>query len=81
MEYKPTFTKEEIDELVEWFNTHKYEQAVDLGNGISTANLVETLKPMIRIAQTKYDNRTFSGQIHVLFQIRDTLIRQGKVLD
>ena len=80
MEYKTTYTKEEIDELTNWFSTHQFEQEIDLGNGISTKNLDETLKPMLHIAHTKYDQRIFSGQIHLLFKIREELIKKNKVL-
>lgn len=78
-QYKPTFTKQDVDELVNWFNTHQFEDELDLGNGVSTTNLHQSIKPMIHIAQTKYENRTFSGQIYMLYRIRDALIQQNKV--
>lgn len=74
MEYKPTYTKEEIDELTNWFETHTYEKELDLGDGIYIKNLDETIPPMLHVAQTKYENRTFSGQIHQLFRIREALL-------
>lgn len=74
MEYKPTYTKEEIDELTIWFETHTYEKELDLGDGIYIKNLDETIPPMLHVAQTKYENRTFSGQIHQLFRIREALL-------
>ena len=80
MEYKATYTKEEVDELVTWFDTHTYEQSIDLGSGISIPNVSTTVKQMSHIARTKYDNRRFSGQIFVLFRIREELIKQNKVL-
>lgn len=80
MDFKELFTIEEIDELATWFNTHKYEQTVDLGNGISTTELDKILVPMLRVAQTRYRIRAFSGQIYILFRIREILIKEGKVL-
>lgn len=81
MIYKPTYTKEEVEELTNWFDTHKYENEVDLGQGILISDLRKALIPMRNIALNKYDNRTFSGQIHILFRIREELIKQGKVTD
>ena len=74
MEYKTSYTKEEIDELVNWFKTHTYEKELDLGGGLFIKDLDVTLPPMIHVAQTKYENRTFSGQIHQLFRIREALL-------
>lgn len=79
MEYQTSFTKEEIDELAQWFATHECEQEIDLGNGIHINHLDETLKPMLHIARMKHDNRAFSGQIHVLFKIKEELLKQNKV--
>ncbi|MDO5482300.1 MAG: hypothetical protein Q4F47_04600 [Bacteroidaceae bacterium] len=80
MEYKPTFTKEEIEDIIHWFATHKLEQDIDLGNGIHIRELDTALKQLTHIAKTRHDNRVFSGQIYMLFKIKDELIKQGKVL-
>ena len=74
MEYKTTYTKAEIEELVNWFATHMFEKELDLGGGLYIKNLDETIPPMLHVAQTKYDNKTFSGQIHQLFRIREALL-------
>ena len=74
MEYKTTYTKAEIEELVNWFATHTFEKELDLGGGLYIKNLDETIPPMLHVAQTKYDNKTFSGQIHQLFRIREALL-------
>ena len=80
MGFKPTYTKEEIAEIVNWFSAHKFEQDIDMGSGIHIRELDTTLKQLIHVAQTKYENRVFSGQIHMLFKIKEELIKQGKVL-
>lgn len=80
MEYKTTFTKEEIDEIASWFETHRCEQDIDLGGGIHIRELDTALKQLLHIARTKYENRVFSGQIFLLFRIRDELLKQGKVI-
>ncbi|MCH5174937.1 MAG: hypothetical protein J1F40_03530 [Prevotellaceae bacterium] len=81
MDYKPTYTKEEVDELLNWFDTHKYERELDLGHGLRISDVSATLTPMRNIALAKHDNRTFSGQIQLLFRIREELIKQGKVTE
>lgn len=81
MTYKPTYTKEEVEELVKWFDTHKYEKEVDLGHGIFIRDIQTALPPMRNIALAKYENRCFSGQIQLLFRIREELIKQGKVTE
>ena len=80
MEYKPTFTKEEIDELISWFTTHKFEKELILDKGIVVKDLDKALPPLIHVAQTRYENRNFSGQIFMLYKIREALIKQGKVI-
>ena len=81
MTYKPTYTQEEVEELVNWFDTHKYENELDLGQGIRIVDMKTTIPPMRNIALTKYNNRTFSGQIQLLFRIREEMIKQGKVTE
>lgn len=79
MEYKPTYTKEEVDELVNWFSTHTFEKELDMGGGIYIRDVQMAIGPMMHIAKTKYENRTFSGQIFLLFRMRDELLKQNKV--
>ena len=80
MEYKSSFTQEETEELISWFNTHQFEKEVDLGQGIVVKDLNKALPPLLHIAKTKYENTCFSGQIFILFRIREELIKQGKVI-
>lgn len=79
MGYKPTYTKEEVEELNNWFATHTFENELDLGGGIYIEDLRKTLPPMLHIAMNRYDSRTFSGQVHLVFKIREELIKQNKV--
>ena len=53
MEYKPTYTKEEVDELEHWFDTHTYETELDMGSGLHIADLRNTLPQMLHVARTK----------------------------
>jgi hypothetical protein len=79
MEYKPTYTKEEVAELENWFATHTFEKELDMGGGIYIDDVQMAIGPMLHIARTKYDNRNFSGQIHHLFMMREELLKQNKV--
>ncbi len=79
MEYKATYTKEEVEELVEWFNTHEYDNEVDLGEGQFINDIKKCAKALSHTTLTQYANPTFSGSICNLFKIREALINQGKV--
>lgn len=79
MEYKTTYTKQEIDELTQWFDSHTFEKELDMGKGMYIEDVNFTIKPMLHIAQTQYENKTFSGQIHQLYRIKELLIQQNKV--
>ncbi|OKZ24810.1 MAG: hypothetical protein BHV77_03885 [Bacteroides sp. 43_108] len=77
--YKPTYTKEEVDELVKWFNEHEYDDEVDLGHGQYIKSVKVSVAQLSHLAQLYYANRNFSGPINMLFKIRDCLTEQGKV--
>ena len=79
MEYKPTYTKEEVAELENWFATHTFEKELDMGDGVYIEDAQTTIVPMLNVARTKYENRNFSGQICFLFKMREELLKQNKV--
>ena len=79
MEYKPTYTKEEVAELENWFATHTFEKELDMGDGIYIEDVQTTIVPMLNVARTKYENRNLSGQICFLFKMREELLKQNKV--
>ncbi len=73
MEYKLTYTKEEVKQLENWFATHTFEKELDMGGGLFIKDLDLTIPPMLHVARTQYDNKTFSGQIHQLYRIKEML--------
>ena len=79
MEYKPTYTKEEVAELENWFATHTFEKELDMGDGIYIEDVQTTIVPMLNVARPKYENRNFSEQICFLFKMREELLKQNKV--
>ena len=79
MDYKRTYTKDEAEELIHWFETHECEQDIDIGQRVHIKNLSLALKQLFHVARTQYNNPSFSGQINLLGRIKDALIEQGKV--
>lgn len=79
MEYKATYTKAEVEELIGWFNTHEYENEIDLGKGQLIKDVKKCAKALSHTTLTQHHNTTFSGSICNLFRIREALISQGKV--
>ena len=79
MEYKSTYTAEDVKELYKWFDEQHYENAVNLGHGVNVKDVKMLVDSSRTVALAKYDNPTYSGQIHFLFMVREALINQGKV--
>ena len=49
MGYKPTYTKEEIAEIVNWFSAHKFEQDIDMGSGIHIRDILDMRKNIMKL--------------------------------
>lgn len=79
MEYKSTYTEEDVKELYKWFDEQHYENTVDLGHGVNVKDVKLLVESSRTVAFKKSDNPTYSGQIYLLFRVRDELIKQGKV--
>lgn len=79
MEFKSRYTKEETAELVQWFESHEYENELRIDKAQYIIDLKKSLKQFTHIALTQYDNPNFAGFICNLFKIREELIKQGKV--
>ncbi len=79
MEYKSTYSAEEVKELYQWFDEHEYENSIELGYGIKVMDIKMLLDRSHSIAVKKHNNPTYSGQINFLFQVQQALIEQGKV--
>lgn len=76
MEYKNTYTEEDIKELYKWFDEQHYDNAVELGHGIDVKDVKLLVDGSRSVAFSQYDNPTYSGQIHFLFMVRDALIKK-----
>jgi len=81
MEYKTDYTEEELNELFDWFETHKFENQINLGKGINVVDVKLYVQSSINQIKSHPNNVTFSGLMYKLFIMKDELIKQGKVLD
>ena len=81
MEYNRTYKEADVKELYKWFDEQHYDNAVELGHGIDVKDVKMLVDCSRSVALAKYDNPTYSGQIHFLFMVREALINQGKVKD
>ncbi len=79
MEYKRSYSQEEVHELYGWFKDFKYEGPVDIGHGQFVKNAKDTVNRIIMQTEGNIDNPIYSGMIHQLGIIKDELIRQGLV--
>ena len=77
MDYKNSYTKEEVMELYEWFDTHDYPTEMDLGHGVYVKDTKLLIEKSRAVAQKKHNNPTYSGQINLLFQLREKIIQNG----
>ena len=80
MEYKAKYTNEELNELFQWFESHKYENQVELGFGEKVVDVKHCVTNMITNIKSNPHHVTFSGLAYKLFCIREALIEQNKVL-
>ena len=81
MEYKRTYTKEEAEEIIRWFDAHECNQEVDLGHGLVVENIKHLINQSRNIVLKKYDNPTYSGQIQFLYHLQEVMIEKGLVND
>ncbi len=77
--YKPTYTKEEVEELLHWFDSNTYDNEVNIGSGQHVNDVKKCVNMLRYTAIERHNNTTFSGPISVLFTIKESLIEQGKV--
>jgi hypothetical protein len=81
-EYKVQYTKEEVDELIQWFEDRKESlpKTAKIGDYVSIDDLPTTLKALEYNARRNRENVVFSGLIHQLFLLRDELMKsmEGK---
>ncbi len=77
--YQPSYTKEEVEELLQWFDTNTYDNEINIGSGQHVNDVKKCVNMLRHTALSRHNSTTFSGPISVLFTIREQLIEQGKV--
>lgn len=71
MEFKPTYTKAEVEELVAWFEKNEYPHSLEMGDGITIEDTEKTVRQLSHLALTQHENRNFCGPINLLFRIKE----------
>lgn len=79
MDFKKQYIHEEIEEVIAWFEKHKNDipQTLDLDKATHIPDFPSTLHCYIEIAQTHFNNPTYSGQIYTLFRMREAMQQMG----
>ncbi len=77
MQYKKHFTTEELNEILEWFDTNrnKLPNSLKLDNATYIKDFKRTLQLYYDIAREHRDNPTYSGQIYHLFQMKEAVLK------
>jgi len=83
--YKPKYTKEEADEIVGWFRSHKFKtplsEPLQLTNGVSIKDLDKAISGFCHLAENYHDNTNYSGEIQLLYKLRKELTDKGLVME
>lgn len=79
MEYKKTYTTEELREVIHWFEERKERlpQSLRLDKGTFIPDLPLTAGYYVAIARKHYANPTYGAQIWMLFKMHDRLLEEG----
>lgn len=81
--FKPSYTSEEKDELVTWFEERmeRLPQTLQMDDCMSTKDLPRTVRSYIKLFKTNRTNVEFSGYIAHLFMMREALRRDNPDID
>ncbi|MGN1240847.1 MAG: DUF6965 family protein [Alloprevotella sp.] len=79
MDYKSIFSKEELNELTDWFNERKDKlpETLQVDDATFVKDLHQTVDYYLRLVELYHDKRAFSGQLYLLERIRKKLIELG----
>ena len=75
MEYKKIYTPEELDDLTQWI-TEKMPlmpESLQVDEATYIADLKTTAGYYLEIIELHRENRTYGGQIRLLFKVRERL--------
>ncbi len=79
MEFKKTYTEEEIEELIAWFekNDDKLPESLYVDNATFIKELRYTVHLYFPLVRERRESICFSGQVFFLFKIRKKLMEMG----
>ena len=79
MDYKSIFSKEELNELTDWFKERldALPESLQVDDATFVRDLRQTVEYYLRLVELYHDKRTFSGQLYLLERIRKKLIDLG----
>lgn len=69
------FTKEQIEELIQWFRDHwkSVPESVVLDDATSIPNLRDTLPKLIECVKLSWYKYYFRGYVHTLYKIKEKI--------
>ena len=75
MEYKDEYTKQEVEELVAWFEAHEHElpQSMQIDDSAFSADLKKTVRIFMEQSLMYWENPTFNGTIRMLYLIKSKI--------
>lgn len=78
MQFKKTYTAEEVDEVIRWFEDHmdSLPETVQLDVATRITDFPRTVRLYFDIARLHHDNPTYAGQVLHLFRMREAVEAQ-----
>ena len=75
MDYKTSYTKEEMAELADWFdaNLTRMPASLEMNGFIHIADLPFTVKQVVENLRKGQGSIAFSGQVHQFYLLRDAI--------
>lgn len=79
MIYKKNYSKEELQELAHWYETHRsgFPKTFDTDAATHYADMQHSTDYILNILNESGENPTFSGQVFMFFSLRDALTEAG----
>lgn len=82
MEYKKTYSPEELEDIISWTTTNmnRLPKSLQLDKATFIPDLKQTMKNYIEICQVHAENPTYGAQIRHIFMMREKLLEDNLLL-
>ena len=70
---KFSYTKEDVEELKTWFETHELPASMQINDAAFSPDLKRTVSILLEQAAMNYRNDKMHGSLHLLEQIRQNI--------